>query len=488
MKPIAVLYLLYFVPLGLAAAYKAWRVPTVLVVTALHFVAGAVQSNGSLVATARRRYGRALPWVADTLILMGLVAAALATRGWDGLWDETLPVWGLALATAGNLLCLADHRRVAQRAPLVLVVALLLLVPRLINFSTWNLTLVPAGDAGLPLADDAGCSVSWIERPAEARNSAIADCGDSVQVIAGGKDRTLARLNISRYIWQELGGELVEYAETPRGAAGLYSRSTIVGNASFFWLTSSGLVPLLPRQEEPPAVSLDADSKARYLVHNEVVGNLDYQCCSSDCRRLLVRHDGNHLTLMGPVMADNMLGVRFDHGRLRSTVGSFSHLSKCPSLFHVNPAHARALWQQHRHKLAGTRLVAQLDRWVAEHGDDARKSFAAWSDGKGAFRSGAFYNSFVARALSPSDTVGTRQVGGQGQVPRTYDGHVKDLREYLQHRGDYVARVAPGGRPPPTGTVGAAGITAAATAIALVVGAPTWLKAEILGTRPNTLV
>lgn len=477
MKAIEVLYALYFIPLGVAAGVEAARVPTVLTVTGLHFVAGGIQSRGSFWATARRRYGRALPWVADVLIALGLIAAALATTGHDGLWDETLPVWGLVLATAGNLLCLADHRGARPQTPLALVVVLLLLVPLLINFKNWDYTLTFVGGAGLGPANDTSCTVSWITWWGESsRNSAYAECDQSVRLIRGdAKDRTLARLNVSLHVWVQLGGEVVECAPLPRGAAGLYTHCTIP-KGPYFWLSRGGLQPVF--DHAVPDAKLDAVSAARYLVHNEVIGDLDYHCCASNCRRLLVRHEGDTLTLLGPVQADNTLGSRFDHGRLRSTVGSYAHLDRCPMLFHADPRQVQDLWQMHRHNLAGDRLVAALDRWVEEHGSAARKTHAAWSDGKGAFRKGAFYNSMFADHLAPEETVTTRKVGGEGQVPRTYDGHVEDLRAWLQARGDYVSAVAPGGRPPPKGRTGAAGIAGIAILVILVVGTPTWLEAR----------
>ncbi|MGB0678750.1 MAG: hypothetical protein ACPGUV_03715, partial [Polyangiales bacterium] len=408
MKAIEVLYAFYFVPLGVAAAFEAARVPTVLTVTGLHFVAGGIQSRGSFWATVQRRYGRALPWAADGLITLGMVAAALATAGHDGLWDETLPVWGLVLATAGNLLCLADHRGAPQWTPLALAVALVLLVPLLLNFSNWKYTLTLVGSANLEPADDSGCNVSWqMYWGTSARNSAYAECEQSVRVIRGdAKDRTLARLNVSLHVWEQLGGEVVKCEPLPRGAAGLYTHCTIP-DGPYFWLSLAGLQPVF--DHPVPDAQLDEVSAARYLVHNEVVGDLDYQCCEGDCRRLLVRHEGGSLTLMGPVQADNTLGSRFDHGRLRSTVGSYAHLDRCPALFHADPRRVRELWQQHRHNLTGDRLVAALDRWVGEHGADARSTYGAWSDGKGAFRWGAFYNSIIADRLAPGESVTTRK-------------------------------------------------------------------------------
>lgn len=279
------------------------------------------------------------------------------------------------------------------------------------------------------------------------------------------KDRTRMRMSLMQHIHGATGGtfgmscSVVWYSFAPSQSvrpAGLVDWCS-VDDKSLYMINADG-DPSLPSHPTRHHVfyalfgntellpdtlpgNIDVDAYASWFITQEMARDVNHLCINTVFER---RDDKTYM--LGTFDADNALGTRYDRGVAMADDGFFNTLlrfSHCPDWRHLtqNPVIAEAIrtkWQAARSgELSDGRLDEIITNFVAVHGVQARQMHAMYTDGKGLQKYSAMYNTFL------SDWVTERNVhsypgGYMTRVPRTYDGHVSDLRNYLRARTSWM--------------------------------------------------
>jgi hypothetical protein len=189
--------------------------------------------------------------------------------------------------------------------------------------------------------------------------------------------------------------------------------------------------------------SVDTEAYAAWFLSSEMARDINHMCVNT----VFSRSNGT-TRMLGTFDADNVLGSRYDRGVSMAADGYFNTLIRfpyCPDWRHLVrvPAVATAIaatWRAARkHGLSDTALTGYVDDFVSTHGAQARQTHAMHTDGRGEQRYSAAYNTFVSDLFTDRN-VHAYPGGYTVQVPRTYDGHIADLKAYLLRRAQWLDR------------------------------------------------
>ena len=285
--------------------------------------------------------------------------------------------------------------------------------------------------------------------------------GSTFWLMSHPKDRTRARMTLMQRIHSELGGRsgltcavvwhrytdmdegLADWCVLPAGNLYMIRERTpyLPGSSP----TRHPHVYALPNTSQALPTSLpgsvDVEAYAAWFLSSEMARDINHMCVNT----VFARSNGvTHM--LGTFDADNVLGSRYDRGVSMAADGYFNTLVRfpyCPDWRHVVrvPAVATAIaatWRGARqHGLSDLALTGIVDDFVAKHGAQARQTHAMHTDGRGEQRYSAIYNTFVSDMFTPRN-VHSYPGGYTVQVPRTYDGHVADLKAYLLLRAQWL--------------------------------------------------
>lgn len=286
--------------------------------------------------------------------------------------------------------------------------------------------------------------------------------GTNFVLRANAKDRTRMRTSLLRRIHTAVGGVhsldcvVVWHTDHDRND-GLADWCTVKPDEHLFLMRVDAVEQIFNTPTQHPHIyalfgntqslpaalpgPVDVDAYASWFITSEMARGINLLCVNE-----LFKRQGGKTVMVPPFANGNALGTRYDRGVSMADDGYVNTLVRSDTCLPLQDvvsrpgvaAAIRAKWRSARKgPLSDSSLLTFMDTFDAEHGQLARQTFDLYTDGRGRRKYPLAYNTFLGNLFVPRN-VHSYPGGRMINVPRTYDGHVADLKQYLLRRAAWL--------------------------------------------------